>query len=387
MMPMYNQLTDQIVSIKSMCNTSSMGCDRNTSLRFPNPRPSKKRYSEMIKRGFDRYPRRKKSYDMAMNSKRDPIVDHFPINMDIENVSRCNLSCEVCQASSRNGKPRAADLPLNRFKEVIDEQFGLVEMKLQGNGEPTIHKDFAKMIAYAADRDIWVRSTTNGTLLHHHRCYQDIIDAGIGEIQISIDGASKNVYESIRTGADFDRVGENCMLINDYCRSKNIERTRMWVLLQSRNFHELDHFPELAKRLGFRRLTISMQIHGWGQDILTIKNRKHDVHHRVSQDDIDRLLAKAEDLGIELSLYCSSERFRPDNICFWPFERLFLSSEGNIVPCCIISNPDVCSMGKYEDFEKTWNSRVFQKFRERHIRGAVPHFCRYCYNGESDCGE
>ena len=70
------------------------------------------------------------------------------------------------------------------------------------------------MIQYARNQVIWVRTTTNASRLNHKEIYKKIIDSDTNEIQISIDGASKEVYEKIRVGGIFSKVKQNCYLIN-----------------------------------------------------------------------------------------------------------------------------------------------------------------------------
>jgi MoaA/NifB/PqqE/SkfB family radical SAM enzyme len=59
------------------------------------------------------------------------------------------------------------------------------------------------MTRYAREKHIWVRTTTNASLLHLKDNYRKMIDADVNELQISVDGASKQVYEGIRCGANY----------------------------------------------------------------------------------------------------------------------------------------------------------------------------------------
>jgi MoaA/NifB/PqqE/SkfB family radical SAM enzyme len=59
------------------------------------------------------------------------------------------------------------------------------------------------MIRYAREKHIWVRTTPNASLLHLKDNYRKMIDADVNELQISVDGASKQVYEGIRRGANY----------------------------------------------------------------------------------------------------------------------------------------------------------------------------------------
>jgi len=69
-------------------------------------------------------------------------VDYLPVRIDVENVSRCNFHCTMCQVSDWPHQQRAADMSVDDFKTLLDEQYGVVEIKLQGMGEPTSRARF-----------------------------------------------------------------------------------------------------------------------------------------------------------------------------------------------------------------------------------------------------
>ena len=77
---------------------------------------------------------------------------------------------------------------LHEFQSLIDEQTGLVEIKLNGLGEALMQgDDYFEMIRYARARRIWVRMTTNASLLHVDGNYRKLIDSGVNEIDISVE--------------------------------------------------------------------------------------------------------------------------------------------------------------------------------------------------------
>lgn len=349
------------------------------TIKFPNPKPDKKAYNKTIKDGLENFSERERNYKKYENSKKNDKLDYMPIKMDIENVSRCNLRCDMCQMTTFKGQKRAEDLSLEDFEKIIDEQIGIFEIKIQGLGEPFLQKDFIKMVEYASKKNIWVRTTTNATIIDRNEFYKKIIDAGVGEIQFSIDGTTKKTYEKIRIGANFEKVVKNCKLINSYCNSKGADKTRMWVLLQDTNFHELHDFPAFTKELGFKRVTISMDINGWGDDKWTEKNKDKKVSNKMTQEDIDRLLEEAKRLDIDLTFWDITEKYSKDNLCPWPFERSYISSDKYVVPCCMIGNPEIFNFGKLGSFKEIWNSKEYEKFRKDHIDGNIPDICKYCY--------
>ena len=123
-------------------------------------------------------PRKKANYERYLASRRrSAVVDYLPITLDIENVSRCNFRCTMCVVSDWPKGKRGPDMQLADFKRMIDDQFGLVVIKLQGIGEPTMQGDpYFEMIKYARSKHIWVRSTTNASLLHLKDRYKKMIE-------------------------------------------------------------------------------------------------------------------------------------------------------------------------------------------------------------------
>jgi MoaA/NifB/PqqE/SkfB family radical SAM enzyme len=279
-------------------------------------------------------------------------------------------------------------MSLHDFKTLLDDQIGITEIKLQGMGEPMMGSDtYFDMIAYARSRHIWVRSSSNASLLHLKDNYKRLIDADICDVQISVDGANKETYEAIRRGGKFDMVRRNCQMLNDYAASTTPDRTRMWVVVQKENIDELEAFPKLAAELGFNRVTLSLDLTGWGQDEWRDQNDAIDAGDIF---DLSRATAAIEvgaQCGVETTFWCIDEKYVPGNaekLCPWPFERTYISSDMRVVPCCMIANPDVSDFGDAREFKSIWNSDAYREFRQRHIDGDIPDVCRTCYDAPQD---
>ena len=349
---------------------------------FRVPLADKKQYEKMLYTGFKIYPKRYKNYQKYLKNKVSLKPDFMPIKADIENVSRCNFACKHCMASTyATAKGRARDLGFDNFAKFIDEQYGLIEIKIQGVGEPFLDKDFIKMVKYASDKYIWVRSTTNGSLLHLNDNYKKIIDANIGELQISIDGANTKTFESIRINGKFDRITKNCILLNEYSRSiSDKPKTRMWAVLQKKNFHQAKDLVKLAKELKFKRVTLSVELRPWeGYEKLSDFTESQKITS-VSQAWFDEIDSYAKEIDMDVSFWYSTVRFSKKSPCFWPFERFLLSSEGLMVPCCTICDPAVYQYGNISDFKNIWfDSDKLLEFRRAHIEGNIPDMCENCY--------
>ena len=343
-------------------------------LKIPKPSPIKE-YEEIRQKGFSLYPKRYENYIKYNQSKNKINIDYLPIKLDIEPTSKCNLKCSMCIVST--GENSNLNLSFKDFKNILDEQIGVFELKIQGLGEPFLNPEFIKMVEDASNKYIWTRSTTNATLLHKNEYYKKIIDANIGELQISIDGVKKETYEKIRINSDFELVKENCKLINNYQKEKKVQKTRMWTLLQKDNFEDLFEFPKFAKELGFDRLTISIDVNGWGNEEWDKKNTSKRV--LLTQENVDELLDIAQKIGIELTFWDISSKYDKNNICQWPFSRCMISATKKIIPCCLISDEKVYNFGDVEKFDEIWLGNEYTKFRQNHLDNKIPNICKFCY--------
>jgi hypothetical protein len=119
--------------------------------------------------------KKRQNYERYLLARRGAAeVNYMPIKLDVENVSRCNFRCTMCAVSEWDNGQRADDMRVADFQRLIDAQYGLVELKIQGLGEPTMQNgDLLQMIRYARARHIWVRTVTNGSRLHLKDYYRD----------------------------------------------------------------------------------------------------------------------------------------------------------------------------------------------------------------------
>ena len=364
--------------------------DRQRALRgLPAPEPAAglAAYERERELALSRSPECRANYARYLASRRrSAVVDYLPVKLDIENVSRCNFRCTMCAVSDWHKGRRGADLSLDAFRRLIDEQIGLVEIKLQGLGEPTMQRDdYFAMIRYARGKHIWVRTTTNASLLHLKDNCHKMIDADVNELQISVDGASKRVYEGIRRGADYERVISNIALINGYARQCGVDRTKMWTVVQRANLHELEALVDLAAALGFSNQVFSLELTDFGLDRWHQLNAAASAEQNLDVDFMLGLVERGKELGVRVRFWNTTSKYSgetPEQLCPWPFERAYVSSDRRVVPCCFIGNPDVAEIGSAATaagFSAIWFGPDFQAFRQAHLDGKVPDYCRSCY--------
>jgi MoaA/NifB/PqqE/SkfB family radical SAM enzyme len=349
---------------------------------LPRPAPDTKAYLAKLGRGFADFPERRANWELYQSRTAREEVGYLPIKMDYEVASRCNFKCVMCPVGTWPGGKRAEDTTYEQFETSLLEQSGLVEIKLQGAGEPMLNKDYFRMIELAHSRHIWIRTITNGSLLRVNGNHRRIVDAGADEIQVSFDGSCAEVFQSIRRGSNFEQVCRGVREMHEHCARLGVLRTRAWCVVQRMNVHDLEEIVRTCSELGFPRVTFSLEADNWG---LTEWESRMEETIRLEEPLVnERLLSMVDlgkSLGIEVTYWQSTDKYelKPGRLCEWPFERAFISSEMRIAPCCTVSNPDTYELGKALPFPSAWNSPEYQEFRRMHLEHRIPDVCKGCY--------
>ena len=153
-------------------------------------------------------------------------VPDYPLLVDLELASVCDLRCPMCYTISDSFKEKvnAKLMDWDLFRKVIDEIGGEVPaLRLSLRGEATLHPKFDECIRYAKEKGIGEVSTlTHGRKLKGEFAYK-MIDAGIDWITVSIDGVGKT-YEDIRRPIAFDEILANLREVDAYKKSKGLNR-------------------------------------------------------------------------------------------------------------------------------------------------------------------
>ena len=162
-------------------------------------------------------------------------IDYLRISV----IDRCNLRCVYCMPEEGiESIPHDEILTYDeilRICEIVSE-LGIRKIKITG-GEPLVRKDIVNLIRDIKniDKIEQVTLTTNGILLHE--MLDDLYDAGIDAITISLDTLNKDNFKKItrRDGLEkvlmsidkaYDlgiRVKINCLAIRDFNLSELVE--------------------------------------------------------------------------------------------------------------------------------------------------------------------
>jgi len=270
-------------------------------------------------------------------------------------------------------------MPLQKFEQLIDQLKGLKSVVLSGLGESFVNKSFLEMIAYLKSRNIRVIFSSNFTIVNRSIARR-LVELSVDEIQVSIDGATKDVYEKIRVGADFHRVIANVRGFMDarHRLRSPIPKVTINFVTTTKNLNQVRAMVELSESLHVDELVIS--------DMRPFEESRPLL---ATAEDVSSSLRKSlrhsDNLGVNVVVQRSLRR--PINKCNLPWSTAYITYDGYVMPCCYSiqqtgnrARQMKLSLGNVftQDFLRIWNSEAYNALRREVKAGRSPETCRGC---------
>lgn len=274
-------------------------------------------------------------------------VSDYPLLVDIELASVCNLKCPMCYTISPEfrQKVNAKLMDFELYKRLIDEIAGHVPaIRLSLRGESFLHKKIIDCIRYAKEKGIGeVSSLTNGAKLTG-QFLEDVIDAGIDWITVSIDGIGET-YERIRKPIKFQEILDHIKEIDAYKKGRGLHRPvikvqGIWPAIREDPQAYYDTFAPYADLVAFNPL----------------------IDYRF------------RDEGVV---------YENDFSCPQQYQRLVIGADGLVMKCSNDEeNQDVIGDVNRQTIHEVWHGEKMQAVREmmKQPQGFMQsNVCRQCY--------
>jgi radical SAM protein with 4Fe4S-binding SPASM domain len=324
---------------------------------------------------------------------RPPLPDY----LQLEVTSACNLRCAMCLVRYRPPVNKLAGaMTEDLFRQVVDEVPTLRRLTLQGLGEPLLSPYLLGMIRYAKARRVTVGFNSNATLLSRAKA-EELIDAGLDWLHVSLDGARAETYEGIRDGASFDTVVTNLTELIDAKRAAG--RDKPWVrvvfVAMRRNVAELPELTRLLASIGVDQLWVQNLSHTFSDadPAGAYREIRDYAEDQALWTGEDRAAAEeafaaarraATAAGIQLRLPRLAAAPAPDVHdgpgCSWPWDGAYVTSQGVVQPCCMVMGDDRVALGRLgeQSFPEIWHGEAYTQFRKRLAGDDPPEVCRGC---------
>lgn len=273
------------------------------------------------------------------------ILPAFPVHLDIELTSRCNLSCSICPHSIIPKTFPIGDMPFEMAIDVLKQGAGKAKsVKFNWRGEPFLYKDLPGVINYAKQSGyVDIMLNTNGMVIWDK--IKNAITAGLTSLIFSIDAPNKQEYEAMRPGSKFEKVMINLQLACDCKRD----------------------YPNL--RMGVQA---------------RVKVATPAIIQRFQA-----ILPQGCDLKIAPATWRTDAIKKPEGLkrknCLMPWRRLLIDWQGNVYPCCCQWNAKYPSYGNINNktLKEIWGGNKLNNLRKRLKEGKFENECTKCFSRES----
>jgi len=292
----------------------------------------------------------------------------LPSTVSIEPTTACNLRCPECPSGLRSFTRKTGNLKEDFFRKTIDELHReLMYLIFYFQGEPYINPNFLDMVKYAADRNIYTITSTNGHFLNDENARKTIA-SGLDRMIISLDGTTQEVYEQYRKEGNIDTVLAGAR--NMVRLKKELGSRKPYLIFQflvvGPNEHQIPDLYRIAKEVGVDEVKLkTAQIYDFAQGHPLIpKNEKYARYKKLADG----------------SYAIKNELL---NQCWKLWHSCVITWNGKVVPCCFDKDASHL-MGDLNNhtMREIWKDDAYASFRNQIFRGRSEiDICNNCTEG------
>lgn len=313
----------------------------------------------------------------------------------------CNLRCIMC--GQADGLPLEV-MPREKAIEVLDQVLPDVSLITPSALSEPMLANMSLMVEKCREHGVFMNFHTNATVLNGSRLRK--IGDRVHKLFISIDSSDKKTFETLRAGADFDRVVANIKSILPVAIEMTIPVGFVAVYMRQNASHMADLIDFLAD-LGAAESKSELRVQPMLLNAEGIRNadphdhysdaqicaflnhacnraRERRVSFHVEMDDPFRRHVTPQSpvhrgiLPELIDVVAANIRERHPGFCSMAAYYLKILPNGSVFPCC--RGPKELEMGNVNEqtVEEIWNGEKYRAFRRRMLAGDYPKVCSTC---------
>ena len=264
----------------------------------------------------------------------------MPEIVQIESTNICNAKCVFCPRDEMHRRQGIMSVEL--FRKIVDEcvELGITHVRMHNYGEAFIDKQLVDKVRYAKQKGIQeVGVISNGSLITE-AVARGMIEAGLDAINISVDAAGKEVFESTRIGLKYDKVIANIERLVRIRAESGKRRPKLILsfVRQNNTADEqafIEHWRAIADKVHVTDL------HNWAGTL----NTESDVNYP----------------------------------CYRPWLTFTVLWDGRVSLCCAdFDGKIILGDLNSSSIREIWNAGPYRDARRQHLESGGPDICRAC---------
>ncbi len=283
-----------------------------------------------------------------------------PETLHLALTNTCDQVCVGC-FYSRGKADKEIFLTEGLFKNILDQAHDHKVFQFAfGGGEPLLHPRILEFVKKSREQNIVPNITTNGNLLTPEMA-EKLRDAGLGQIQISLDACEKNLNDKTRPNYD------GALRAINICQESGL-RFGINALVTGENYERLPYLIAYAERAGASGINLlrpkpPVLSSGWLEKVSLTSEENRKLHHMLREISAENKIEVTLDQSLSfLVFHRNPEELFLNGVWGCGAGRRFLTIDpsGTVYPCSHFREP----IGSNGDFIQAWkDSELFEKFR------------------------
>lgn len=323
-------------------------------------------------------------------------------------TSECNLRCKHCYNGEKYFRQKRKNInydeAINILKKLKNSSYSHIHFL---GGEPLIVSFLPDLVKEATKLGFTTSINTNGTLLTKKNI-TELINNGLTEITLSLDGMTQNSNDFIRGDGVFNKVLSNIALINEAKKKLNSPLPLLIsYTLTSSNISSLNLLPSFLIKNNINLLILSPLVEGgygekskkeldfYEEDLLLvkleefIKNNKNQLRKVKIQLDYRPKIIHYFNLKYSLNFGINIK----NSYCSAGDEMIYIESDGTVYPCNVheignnkfVKNDSPLKIGakilqlkNIEEVKKVSSFQEIKKIKKNFLEKKSIEICKKC---------
>jgi len=296
----------------------------------------------------------------------------------------CDIHCPYCPRQYYTDEVKSGFMDYDDFLKILPWLEYADEAFLFGLGEPFLHPRFFDFLKAAKETGVRVGTSSHGMSLDPETIRR-IVEIGLDELAVSIDGANRETFETLRAGAGFDTVKDNIQNLQEIKKQKGADKPEVHVAMavSSHNVRQMTGVVKLAGKLGATRVVFTDLI------LVNPENASLSVSKTdLFWDQFHKAKRAAGRLGIQVLYFYqypfpwkkepAVARIRKGKhyFCTDPWRLAIIDRFGEMKPCCYYP-PNVGNVFQ-TSLDRVINGKESLHLRKSLLEGNVPECCINC---------
>lgn len=315
----------------------------------------------------------------------------YPATIVLQTVSACNLQCKHCFITNygieiKDGVTKI--ILFDEFKKIADRLKPMIKKSnyfVFSTFEAIINKDLFKMMDYllAINPDMKFPFLSNSMQLTPEKIAL-LEKYPLTEINISVDGTTREVVENFKNGVDFDKL---MMALERLSRSSLRDKTVVTFVAHKNNVHQLPELLDLVNGFGIKSVFVSNLLS------FTRDNGDMVLYRKEGNPEVERIFEESIQVARRNKQMLELPLTKPKLKGCQAIESFFVNHNGNVSPCdflavttpftlfgeTITNPPLVYGNVLFDDPFEIFRSQQAADFRKSHrLAKDIPKACTHC---------